>query len=201
LQRLAEARKLTLHLSAIPGAFVGPDFPLVRVEGEAQEATLREIGEAFHIDARRTFDYDPRFGLLVLSEIASKALSPGINDPGTALDVLMRATRLLADWGARERREDDAPLYDRLHAPELSAGDLFDDAFDAVERDGAGLVEVAIRLQATMAILAGSQDTETAAAARRHSGRGLARARAALAHADDYVRVEGAAIAGRKERL
>jgi uncharacterized membrane protein len=200
LQRLAETHALTLHLTAIPGAFVAPDDALVRVEGEADAAARDAIAAAFQIDARRTFDYDPRYGLLVLSEIASKALSPGINDPGTALDVMMRATRLIADWGGRERREHAAPLYDRLRAPELCGGDLIDDAFDAIERDGAGLVEVALRLQTSLAILAGSPDAETAAAARRHSQRGLARARAALTHADDYVRVERAAIAGREER-
>ena len=82
---------------------------------------------------------------LVLSEIASKALSPGINDPGTALDILVRATRLLEAWAHRDRRRRDKPAYDRIHAPEIATGDLFDDAFDAIERDGAGLVEVALR--------------------------------------------------------
>ena len=194
LQRLAEAKGLTVHLHAMPGAFVAPPDPLAQVEGDADEETRRSVADAFHIDARRTFDYDPRFGLLTLSEIASKALSPGINDPGTALDVLIRATRLLSAWAKREGR-DAAPVYDRLHAPDLDTGDLFDDAFDAVERDGAAQVEVALRVQIALKVLAASGDTDTQAAARRHARRALARARPALSHPDDLARVEAAAIA------
>ena len=40
------------------------------------------IAATFVIGGSRVFDQDPRFGLLVLSEIASRALSPAVNDPG-----------------------------------------------------------------------------------------------------------------------
>jgi uncharacterized membrane protein len=194
LQEIAESEGLTVHVQAVPGALVAPSAALARVDGGASRH-----GEAFHIDARRTFDYDPRFGLLVLSEIASKALSPGINDPGTALDVLLRLTRLLCAWAARERPPESESLYDRLHAPALSTDDLFDDAFDAVERDGAGLVEVGVRLQTAFAALSATGDAETVAAARRHARRALARARATLGHADDLARVQALAIAAHGE--
>ena len=195
IQDLAETGGLTVHLQATPGSFVAPPIPLAEVTGEASDEVIEKIAKAFEIAARRAFEYDLRFGLLVLSEIASKALSPGINDPGTALEILVRATRLLEAWAHRDRRRRDKPAYDRIHAPEIATGDLFDDAFDAIERDGAGLVEVALRVQAALAILAASRDPDTAAAARRHSQRALARARAGLSQADDLARVEKAAIA------
>jgi uncharacterized membrane protein len=38
---------------------------------------------AFTLGDMRYFEEDPRFGLITLSEIASRALSPAVNDPGT----------------------------------------------------------------------------------------------------------------------
>ena len=201
IQKLAETHDLVVHLQAAAGSFAAPSLPLALIVGAPGEEAAQEVVEAFQIGIRRDFDNDARFAFLVLSEIASKALSPGINDPGTALDILVRAARLLETWSRRERAGEDKPAYSRLHAPELLTDDLFDDAFDAIERDGAGLVEVALRLQAALAILASARDPDTAAAARRHSRRGLARARAALVHADDFARVEAAAIAAQEDRL
>ncbi|MFW8636526.1 DUF2254 domain-containing protein [Cribrihabitans pelagius] len=58
----------------------------------------------------RSFDQDPSFGLTLLSETALKALSPGINDPGTAIEVMGRIERLLwenfPDDGAGEDEAD-----------------------------------------------------------------------------------------------
>ena len=101
----------------------------------------------------RVFDHDPRFGLVVLSEIASRALSAAVNDPGTAIDDIGRLVRLFVLWSDRTERNDGAakkrktPLYDRVEVPELSVRDMLDDAFSAIGRDGATMVEVAIRLQ------------------------------------------------------
>ena len=200
LQSLAERHDLVVYLNAMPGDLVAPPDVLATVKGDATDSLLSEIDRAFHVDSRRTFDFDPRFGLIVLSEIASKALSPGINDPGTALDVLVRQTRLLSLWARRESHDGEPALYDRLHAPDLKTGDLFDDAFDAVERDGAGLVEVGVRVQAALKALAASGDYQTAAAAGRHSRRALTRAEEALAHADDFARLRCVAIAAQGER-
>ncbi len=53
----------------------------------------------------RTFEDDPRFGLIVLSEIADKALSPGVNDPGTAIDVIGTLVRLFTLWQSPPEKE------------------------------------------------------------------------------------------------
>ncbi|WP_305804424.1 DUF2254 family protein [Stenotrophomonas sp. YIM B06876] len=55
------------------------------------------------VGAQRSLDQDPRFGLLVLGEVASRALSPAINNPCTAIDVIGRAVH--CRWtGATIRR-------------------------------------------------------------------------------------------------
>ena len=104
----------------------------------------------------RSYDQDPRFGASVLTEIASRALSPAVNDPGTAIDVINRALRVLAVWDEPVEEDDDdgAVLYPNVHVPPIRLEDLFDDLFTPIARDGAGIVEVGLRLQKALAILA-----------------------------------------------
>ena len=99
-----------------------------------------------------SFEQDPRFCLAVLTEIASRALSPGINDPGTAISVIGRLQRLLTLW-AREIRLDAAPECPDVTVPELTSEALVDDAFGPLTRDAAGMVEVGLRMQKALGVL------------------------------------------------
>ncbi len=182
LDAAAEAIDGAIFVLVLPGSFIDPNRPLARVTGSADEQTLKQIAASFTIGNDRSFDQDPRFGLCVLAEIASRALSPGINDPGTAIDVIGRGVRVLADWapqdkGEEEEREVECP---RVFVPPLRSDDLFDDFFGPIGRDGAGLVEIQIKLQKALLALAalGSADMEESAA--RHSRLALARAETAL---------------------
>lgn len=149
LQALATDNELVLTITSRPGAYAAPDRPLVLVEGEADEALAEKLSDAFVIGPARTFDSDPRFGLIVLAEIAGKALSPGINDPGTAIAVTATLVRVLA-----ERPEDDGELkHDRVLVAPLDANDLMADAFRPIARDGAGSIEVMLRLIAGLKTL------------------------------------------------
>jgi uncharacterized membrane protein len=62
----------------------------------------------------RYFHEDPRFGLITLSEIASRALS--VNDPSTAIQIISSHVRLFSVWaevgdGKRKRRPAVPELY------------------------------------------------------------------------------------------
>lgn len=168
-------------------------------------ATVRD---AFVVDAERSFEQDPRFGLSVLAEIASRALSPAVNDPGTAIDVIGRAVRLLQSWahrgqphptvtvGADEAANfgekagpDEDVACPRVHVSPLAAADLFDDVFAPIARDGAGLIEVQMRLQKALLALAGMGDDAMTAAALEQSRRAMTRAEAALTLPDDVARL------------
>jgi len=63
--------------------------------------------------------------------------------------------------------------------------DLFDDAFTAIARDGAGMVEVSIRLQKAFCALAETDDPAMVAAAKEHSRMALARSEQAMSLQDD----------------
>lgn len=194
LHSVTRAGAIRIYVRSPPGAFVHPGRPLALVHGPASEEDLREVCTAFSVGDTRSFDQDPRFGVTVLAEIASRALSPAVNDPGTAIDVLGRAAQALSVWAQPRARGPDAPPpHPFVHLPEITAAELFDDLFTPIARDGAGTVEVAIRLQKTLQVLAMLGDDDFTRAAQHASRLALARAESALSLDDDVKRVREAA--------
>src|SRR5690606_41930178 len=116
------------------------------------------IRRAFTISHARDLSVDPRFALIVLSEISDRALSPAVNDPGTAVRVLGVQLRLLTRW-TRTRPEADArePEFPRVRVPALSVDDLLDDAFMATTRSGRRPPVVAMPIQKTPHSLAATR--------------------------------------------
>lgn len=188
LQEAAKKADGVVRLDAMPGTLADPTSPLVRTSWAPDEAEVKRIRTAFTIGPERSFDQDPRFCVQVLSEIASRALSPGINDPGTAIAVVALQHRLLATW--HEIREDPEPAScDRVMAPALEASQLFEDAFGPLLRDGAGLIEVEIEIQKTLHRLGALGSKDFADAARRHSQLALAHSEKALDIREDRERL------------
>ncbi|MGB1950681.1 MAG: DUF2254 domain-containing protein [Marinobacter sp.] len=193
LQSRAETLDCHVKVTALPGTFVSQDRPLACVEGGGVFET-DTIASAFTISPNRAFEQDPRFGLLALSEIADKALSPGINDPGTAINVIGTMVRLFTLWQSPlEKNELSKITYNRVSVPTLGIDDLFDDAFTAIARDGAGLVEVAIRLQKAFRALAETGDRTMVAAARWHSRMAMDRSERVMTLQDDIDAVRRSA--------
>jgi uncharacterized membrane protein len=121
-------------------------------------------------------------------------LSPAVNDPGTAINVIGTLLRLFAVWSEPHKDEDKPePKYDRVHVPEVSVHDMFDDAFTATARDGAGVVEVAMRLQKALHSLTRIGDSDMRNAAQYHQKLALKRAQIALNIEEDFVAVQNAA--------
>ncbi len=186
LQHIAKKCKFRITVAVLPGALIGPSRPLGFVHpdsGNSGPVDPQVLRRAFMIGPRRHFDEDPRFGLVVLSEIACRALSPGINDPGTAIGILGAFHRLFTQWATPV--EPHTPRCDRVLVPALSTDDMFNDAFPAIARDGGHLVEVAARLQRILGELARLDHDPTKAAAKRHADMAIARAERVLAFAPD----------------
>ncbi len=189
LSSVADKAETEIVVEAVPGTFIDPGRPLARFNGdEDHEPAIRA---AFTIANERSYDQDPRFGLAVLAEIASRALSPGINDPGTAIDVLGRAVRVLAIWTNKGRNGE--PAFPRVLVPEIEMADLVDDIFTPIERDGAGLAEVQIRLHKALAALARAGDRRFRDVAIQRSRLALQRAETSLSFRPDFDRVRAAA--------
>ncbi|SMD19190.1 DUF2254 domain-containing protein [Rhizobium sp. RU36D] len=201
LSSLAEDLDRQLYLAKRPGDFCSPSTPLIYIsaldhQDAEREAILTAMRKAFTLGHNRSFEQDPMFGLTVLSEIASRALSPGINDPGTATDVIVQATRLFCDYftqceaAAKDKASGRDAKHSRLHLRPFTATELVEAAFLPISRDGAAFVEVAISLQQALSGLSASSDQAFADAARAMSRTARDRAMASLTFEDDRQRLQ-----------
>jgi uncharacterized membrane protein len=167
---------------------VAKGAPLAWHTGTFGEDGLRE---GFTMGDTRVFGQDPRFGVIVLGEIAQRALSTGVNDPGTAIDVIGRLQRLLVPHRDEARHDRDVSFPGVWMHPVTAEG-LIRDAFDPIARDGAAMVEVQLRLQVALKALSGHPDPAMAAAAARAAARAMDRAEEAMALPADMDRLRAA---------
>jgi len=185
LEEAAEKYGVTVYLAIHPGKLVYPARPLLYLSGdEANGADHQPFRDAILVEHDRSFDQDPRFGLVVLSEIASRALSPAVNDPGTAISVLDSGLRCFEVLAQASSAPEDAQ-YSRVHGPVITTEDLFNDFFAKIARDGAGMVEVQQRIQLCLLALAQSWPDIFSAAASEASRNALARALDTIVHKPD----------------
>lgn len=91
------------------------------------------------------------------------------------------------------RKANPARNSNRVHVPPLLAEDLFEDAFAPIARDGAGTVEVCIRLQKTLGLLAQACDPGIRDAAVGQASLSRARAEDKLTFDRDLERLRRAA--------
>lgn len=109
---MAEAARKADCLIALEvrtGDFVHAGIPLARVcGGEADAELARQVRGAFSIGAARTPSQDPQFLIDELVEIGLRALSPGINDPFTAITAIHWLGAATAELGRRDLRKSTA---------------------------------------------------------------------------------------------
>ncbi|RRH74790.1 DUF2254 domain-containing protein [Falsigemmobacter faecalis] len=190
LSDLAEALETQIRIPVNPGKFLYADSILAWHDGA--EEKMEEFRAAFTTGIARTFDQDPRFGVMVMAEIGSRGLSPATNGAGTAIDVLGRLARLMTLWGegtAELQAGAPEPVYPRLRVAPLRDSDLFEDAFMMMARDGAGLVEIQVRLKKTLAALSRIGAPGFRAAAERQAEIAASRAAEALTQPHDLARL------------
>lgn len=204
LAKLAKTLDARIYVTAIPGDFVhagtalaylvGDHLP-IHLDDEPEGAELvisKAVGSAFSVDDTRTFDQDPEFGAIALSEVASRALSPAVNDPGTAIDVLGRLVRVFSLWPMRERV---TVAHVAVWVPALDAGRILAAAVGPIARDGAALREVMIHVIDALAALDHIAPEAYGAAARTQAARAVALARGAMAFGPDAEEIAELAAA------
>lgn len=141
LQELAEENGTEVVVDILPGDHVLKGQSIARLTTSCDA----DFARFFAIAPNRSHEQDPRYALQALRESAAKALSPGINDPGTAIDVVHRLERLL--WLAfSSETETNGPLYDRIYLRDISREELLTVAFRDIARDGRSFADVLIAL-------------------------------------------------------
>lgn len=193
LQSAAEEHDLSVHVLERPGAYVDFDTTLALVRGKPSQDCAAEIREAFVVGDNRTFDYDPGFGLTVLAEVAERALSPGINDSGTAVHIVTVQTRLLGEWLRDGYSEKPQAPYDRVSVAPLDPAELAVQAFEPILVNAAESKAVSLATLRALATLARLGPSDFGAVARRMAAELSARADLALSLREDREAVKAAA--------
>jgi uncharacterized membrane protein len=105
----AEAQEAYGTIEFVPqvGDFVAVDEPVFRLYGGAVAIDDRALRGAVAFGSERTIEQDPTFAFRILVDIAIKALSPGINDPTTAVTSVDQIHRLLRTVGGRDLRDEE----------------------------------------------------------------------------------------------
>ena len=151
------------------GNLVAPGDALFRVHGGAG-LPARALKQSVALGVERTMEQDPMFAFRVIVDIASKGLSPAINDPTTAVLALDRLHHLLRHIGCR--RLDDEKVRDassriRLiyHTPDWE--DYVRLAVTEIRQFGGSSIQVARRLRAMLENLIETLPDERAEPLRR----------------------------------
>lgn len=184
LQALAEDLDIRVEIASPVGSFRRRGEVLARASSATMKPEVeRRIQDAFSIARDRTFDQDPRYGLIILGEIGARALSPGINDPGTAIQITGVAVRLIDDWSRMERKKSVDDPGHRVVLPPLEPDVLLEDVLGPLIRYGSGDIALATRIQKALRSLA-QAGSNVSPAARRLAVEALARAGAELPEPD-----------------
>ena len=192
----AEKGDLLLRVLRRPGDFVSCGDALLQAWSPRQpldEDEVRQLRGAFSLGARRTPLQDVRYGVRQLTEIAARALSPGINDPFTAMGCIDWLSDALAEVARREtpsgvrRGPGGTP---RLLEDPVGFAELTEIGFAPVRAYGANSAMVTAYLLHALARLANQVGSpEHRAALLREAEQAAAAARKALDTDDDLGRV------------
>ncbi|HBM59140.1 MAG TPA: DUF2254 domain-containing protein [Citreicella sp.] len=175
LEECLDKAQAVLLITATPGTHLIEGATLGWISGG--NADPEQLAGCFTIGAQRTMEQDARYGLTVMNEIGLRALSPGINDPGTAIEVVRRLTRMLASLSPSRTAVAEFP---HVQMVTLDPSDLLQDGFDSLIRAGASQPELVASVLEAMVVLRGSGWPALAEAAARTREYMLAHADAAL---------------------
>lgn len=153
---------VVIHFDRLPGDSLIAGTPIAAVWRKQTDGALAEdiravvqdrVADAVNTKFERTPVQDVAFGLRQLVDVTSKALSPGINDPTTAVHALGHISALLCE--AAQKDFSDELLRDKegqvrvvLRRPEFDQ--LLDLGVTQPRRFGAGDPEVLSRIAALL---------------------------------------------------
>jgi uncharacterized membrane protein len=155
LMRIAAKSDLVLQIAARPGAFVTKGacvitaYPKARVSDKIDE----DLRGAVVIGRDRTPYQDLDFAIRRIVELAQRSLSPGINDPTTALYCIDRLGQVLGRLADRDipspmRLDQSGQL--RVLTEVFDLGDITCRAFAAIARYGMTDADVVTQLAQTL---------------------------------------------------
>ncbi|MBD2741968.1 DUF2254 domain-containing protein [Coleofasciculus sp. FACHB-1120] len=175
LMKIATSKDLLLRLKYRPGKFIVEGSELVMIwPGErVNKKLIHHLNQAFIFGEQRTEQQDIEFPINQLVEIAARAISPGINDPFTAIQCINQITAALCRLAERDfpspyRYDNDNNL--RAIANPVTFAELVDAAFNQIRQYSKPDIAVRIRLLEAIALIANhTRNQKDRAALLRHA--------------------------------
>jgi len=159
LMKTARQYNLLVRLTTRPGKFIvkGSDLAMVFPQKQVNKSLNKQINDAFILGKERTEYQDVKFPIDQLVEIALRAISPGINDPFTAIRCIDRLSAGLSRLAQRDfpspyRYDDEQNL--RVIVEGVTFEGLVDAAFNQIRQYSKSDVAVTIRLLEAIACIA-----------------------------------------------
>jgi uncharacterized membrane protein len=151
----ARARGAELVLPRPVGDFVPTGGALVYVYGgELGDRAVKELEGMIALGDERTFDQDPAFALRAMVDIANRALSPAVNDPTTAVQVLDYIGEVLGLIGRTDLKERTKQASVDTPAAVVMAARRWEDyvtlGLTEIREFGATSVQIVRRLRALL---------------------------------------------------
>jgi uncharacterized membrane protein len=96
LKLIAEREQIIIEILPIKGTYILKELPILKVDKDVDGEVLNEILSSLLFSKSELIEDNYVLAFKQITEIAVKAMSPGINDPGTALNAIDYLTELFA---------------------------------------------------------------------------------------------------------
>jgi uncharacterized membrane protein len=153
LLKFAQQSDCIIELVPQVGDFVATDDLVFRVYDGGRPIDDERLRQSIALGPERTLEQDPAFAFRIIVDIASKALSPAINDPTTAVLAIDQIHHLLRQVGIRQLdtgRDYDAAGRLRLVYRTPDWEDFVQLAVTEIRQFGGQSIQVARRLRAML---------------------------------------------------
>jgi uncharacterized membrane protein len=161
--------------------------------GAVSEKFTKKVEGGLIVGSERTPVQDLEFSIRQMVEIGVRALSPGVNDPYTALVTIDRLSLSLArimERGAPHEQWCDDDGHLRLIMPNSHFEGLLDASFNMIRQYGDGSAAVLIRLAERLSDLYALADEKQRKDIRRHLDMIMRAGRRSLPEPDDVAALE-----------
>ena len=154
------ANDALLDLYHRPGGFLvkGMEIGKLAINRELEQSELEKLQKQFVIGKTKTSQQDLEFSIHQMVEIAARALSPGVNDPFTAITCIDNLTAALTGlaklkFPSKYRYDDEGKL--RIIANTVDFEGALDAAFNQIRQFSGGSPSVIIRLMEALITIHG----------------------------------------------
>jgi len=164
LVEASEEQNVTCRVLKRPGQFVNRGMTVMTIKGVAiDDAKPDELLDHLIVGNKRTAVQDFEYCLLQLVEIALRALSPGINDPFTAItciDYIGAAMAKVASRRLPQQDFNDPSGNLRVIARPSTFSGILDTAFRQLRQTGGDRLDISVRLLEALQMIATAAPSE-----------------------------------------